>query len=77
MNPNLVVLAVCGTVAAYWVYRIATAPRTPTPEQPDEIGITPAADQQPAILWARYGNTLSRHPVRGTQLPTAPGEPQQ
>ncbi|GAA2838336.1 hypothetical protein RMN57_13085 [Kitasatospora sp. CM 4170] len=76
MNALVVALAVCGAVACCWLYRIVTAPRTPTSDQPDDIGITPATDTQPAILWARYGATTRFSPVRGTQLPTTPEEPQ-
>ncbi|MFJ5070219.1 hypothetical protein ACIQC7_27800 [Kitasatospora sp. NPDC088556] len=69
MSPNLATILACSPLAAYWSYRIATARRIPMPELPDDLGVTPATDTQPAILWARHGKTIRFYAVPGTQQP--------
>jgi hypothetical protein len=46
------------------------------PDLPDDIGVTPATSTQPAILWERHGNTLSRHAVPDTMRADDREEPQ-
>ncbi|MFE6500738.1 hypothetical protein [Kitasatospora sp. NPDC057738] len=60
-------LAACSPLVLWWACRIATARRTPMPHLPDDIGIQPATDGRPAILWARYGHTVHLSAVPDTQ----------
>ncbi|MFG3228143.1 hypothetical protein ACGF07_25625 [Kitasatospora sp. NPDC048194] len=69
MNTTLVLIAACIPLVVWFAYRLAATRRPPMPDMPDDIGVTPATEHQPAILWERHGHTLSRHAAPGTQLP--------